>query len=109
MKLYLTHYEYTRNGSRHEYGDGEVSIPAAQERALRKAARDYRTSVLGMIGIILAYYFGDGSNHLGCDDCGYWCPGIRNCVVPQPGRQTTIPILDKGMVVVGNPSDEQGE
>ena len=108
MKLYITHYEYARNGSRHEYGDGEVTIPSSLERALRLAARQYRTNVAGLLGIILAYYFGDGSNHLGCDDCGFWCPGVKNCVAPQPGEQTTIPILDKGMVVVGKPSDDLG-
>lgn len=114
MNIQLSHYEYSRNGSRLEVSDGEIYVPKSIETALSKAAREYRTTRAGMIGIILAYYFGDGSNHLGCADCGFWCQDVSqggkgSCGLPEIGEQTTIPLLDKGIVVVGQPLNEQGK
>lgn len=114
MKLSLSHVEYGRNGKRVEVEDGFVFLPASVEKALRLTAREYRTSSAGMIQIALTYYFGDGANHLGCADCGYWCQERTCCENPQAKgncgmthkEKTTLPLLDKGSVVVGQPLND---
>lgn len=120
MKVTITHTEYRRNGRAVEVVDGSVSINGETSSALKRAAREYRTSSAGMIAIVLAYYFGDGANHLGCSDCGFWflddSQGVKRACdgcepggsVPLRGVQTTLPLLDKGSVVVGKPSTDQG-
>ena len=114
MKVTISHTEFSRFGKPKEVYESVFYVDKALEKALRRAAGDYRTTTAGMFQIILAYYFGDGSNHLGCSDCGYWVPGCPGCEpgysIPglEPGTQTTLPLLDKGSVVVGQPSNDLG-
>lgn len=86
----------------------EVSLmlPHRVAEDVRALSRLYRTSFSGMVNIALSYYFGDGSDHLRCESCDLWRGYCMQDL--EPGKQTTIPLLDKGMVVVGQPIDEQG-
>lgn len=89
-----------------ETSEGFAVVPVEVEKQLRKLAREYRTNVADMVALCLRYYFGDGKNHLSCEHCD-WCGD--GCGFPEVGEQTTIPVLDKGMVVVGLPSIDLGE
>lgn len=74
---------------------------------MRVYAKRYRTHVAGMFAIVAAYYFGDGKDHLRCEHCVFGSGDT--CALPDFGEQmTTLPILDKGSVVVGLPTVEQG-
>lgn len=119
MRLTLTHDEYSRNGSRVEAQDGVIAVPRGVETALKRFSREYRTNPAGMVVLALSYYFGDGSDHLGCSDCEYFWPcteyndGFVRCQGLEPGGKTpiqdgknTLPLLDKGSVVVGQPSND---
>ena len=96
----------TRKSDIVETSEGFAMVPGEVEAQLRKLARKYRTSVADMVAICLLYYFGDGKNHLSCEFCDWYGDG---CGFPETGEQTTIPVLDKGMVVVGLPSSDLGE
>ena len=73
----------------------------------RRYAREYRTSLGGIVNVMMAYYFGDGRDHLRCDHCVFGSGGT--CSVPEKGEQATIPLLDKGIVVVGHQGDDLGK
>ena len=120
MEITLSHYDYDKAGNRRKVNDGSFRVPREVDIALSRYSKLYRTSKAGMIQIILAYYFGDGANHLGCQDCANFAPfcdfysldcsqGENQAFeAPEPGEQTTLPLLDKGSVVVGQPVDYQG-
>ena len=96
----------TRKSDVLETSEGFAVVPVEVEKQLRKLAREYRTNVADMVALCLRYYFGDGKNHLSCEYCEW---GGNVCGFPEVGEQTTIPVLDKGMVVVGLPSTDLGE
>lgn len=50
----------------------EIALNAKVAQDLHAMAKLYRTSAAGMVGIVLAYYFGDGADHLRCEDCELW-------------------------------------
>lgn len=111
MLITVTHSESsfnyaTRQNDFREVVDGQIALPGTVEVALRKLAREYRFSVAEMVSLALSFYFGDGKNHLACEHCDFW-QGV--CGMPAPGEQTTIPVLDKGMVVVGLSTSDLGE
>lgn len=95
----------TRKNDVREVSEGFCTVPSEVEKQLRLLAREYRVSVAQMVGLCLMFYFGDGKNHLACEHCDWYVGG---CGIPDHGEQTTIPVLDKGIVVVGLPTDEQG-
>lgn len=111
MKITLSHYDYDRNGNRTEVMDGSFRVPREIDLALSRYSKLYRTTKAGMLQIVLAYYFGDGANHLGCQDCAFFTPDCDfehlDCK-PTKGEQTTLPLLDKGSVDVGKPVDYLG-
>ena len=109
MKVTLSHREMLRNGQSREYVDGATYLDERLTRNIRRFAKLYRTTPAGMIAIALAYYFADGKNHLGCEHCYYGQDDFKDCALPIEGEQTTLPILDKGSVVVGLSTSDLGE
>lgn len=113
MKLELVNVEtcYDR-ASRRSYKSffsaGSVNLPAEVERAIKDAAPKYGVTYPQMVLLVLCYYFGDGYDHFQCEHCELLgSDGV--CRFPLVGEQTTMPLLDKGMVVVGHPMTDQGE
>lgn len=106
MKITLSHREWSRNGEPREVADGVTFLDSETSRHLAEHARLYRTSKAGVVALALAYYFGDGKNHLACEHCVYGQGDT--CELPARGEQTTIPLLDKGIVVVGLSTCDQG-
>lgn len=110
MKITVSHMESnfnraTRKTDKREVIDGFSVVPVEVEKALKASAIEYRCSVAEMVALALRYYFGDGADHIQCEYCDFW---RECCTVPEHGEQTTIPILDKGMVVVGLSASDQG-
>ena len=105
MIMALSHYEYDRAGNKRRVEDQSITINKDTVLGLTRAAKQYRTTKAGMIELVLAYYFGDCSNHLGCADCMF---DFEDMGLMEPGTQTTLPLLDKGSVVVGKPSNDLG-
>lgn len=96
----------TRQKETREWPIGSFRVSNEVSRMLRKMSEEYRCTVADVVSLALCYYFGDGKNHLQCEYCDYWSNG---CQMPEPGKQTTLPLLDKGSVVVGLPTDDQGK
>ena len=103
--------KYMRRRRRQAEDEGYVEVtvmmPKWQHRRIGDYARKYRTSIAGMLALIVAYYFGDGHDHLRCEHCVYGTGDT--CNLPAKGEQTTIPPLDKGIVVVGHPLPDLGK
>lgn len=103
MKLRLyseerTFNRATRKSEVREHLSGDVALSGAVVEGLRNAASLYRMSMAEVVSLALSYYFGDGADHLACDRCDFW---LGCCRAPEEGEQTTLPLLDKGRVVVG--------
>lgn len=98
----------TRRVEVREIESGFFSVPRDVELQLRLLARDYQCSVAEMVSTALRFYFGDGKNHLMCEHCDFYSQDEKGCKMPEKGEQTTMPLLDKGIVVVGQPSIDQG-
>ena len=85
---------------------GKVYVNRDLEKALKVYAPRYQMSVAQLVEVALSFYFGDGQNHLNCEYCEFWrdC----ECKMPEVGENATLPLLDKGSVVVGLPLNDQG-
>lgn len=118
MRLQITNTEYvfnraTRQKERHDYFVADAAISDEIKSAISCFATRHGLSFADVVMMALHYYFGDGENHLLCEHCGFFVDGcsLDALLDPklQPGTQTTVPLLDKGTVVVGLSMSEQGE
>ena len=110
MKITVSRTESVYNRATREYELREYPLGSSfttekEDMALRRFSKEYGMSVAGFVALVVSYYFGDGKNHFGCEFCDFWENG---CNGPEPGTQTTLPLLDQGSVVVGLSSADQG-
>ena len=108
MRLYNVQRTYnraTRTSESSEFLAGDVKLSDSITDAMRNAAEQYRLSLAEVAALALAYYFGAGADHLQCERCDFW---LGCCRAPEVGEQAAMPLLDKGMAVVGLSTSEQG-
>lgn len=92
IRVYRTESDFNRATRKREQREilcGEISLPSHVELGLKWLAPEYRMNIAEFVGMVLAYYLGDGHNHFGCAYCDWWREG--ECLFPAQGEQTTIP------------------
>lgn len=103
----------TRKKDAREVVEGRFHVSWQVEKAMRELAPKYRMSVAELVVLCLQYYFGDGKDHLGCEYCALfgkeWSQELQACVLDGLQGENTLPLLDKGSVVVGQPSVDLGK
>lgn len=114
MRLQIVNTEYvfnraTRTKERHDYLVSDAALPDEVRSAISCFATRHNLGFAEVVLMALCYYFGDGENHLLCEHCGFFSAGCELDDVFDRGGFSTLPLLDKGSVVVGLSVDEQGE